>query len=162
MVDNTMLEDISPEEFKEAMAFVMECRQAQEEEIPEYLSIPEEEMWNDIIHKFGFESAQTLTFARAVETENPIKIYNAYIDAMSETVFEGEEEETIMNKQKYFVTIREELITRDYAKVETLEEAFDRYHAAKDFNKAMGLNATVDLVDGITGEVLASTYKGFC
>lgn len=57
----------------------------------------------------------------------------------------------------YFVSIREKDITRDFT-VRGCEAAFEAYQAAKVFVEAVGIEATVDLIDACTGEVLASTY----
>lgn len=58
----------------------------------------------------------------------------------------------------YIIYVRENAITREYT-VSGCEAAFEAYKAAEAFVEAVGIEATVDLVDACTGEILASTYE---
>lgn len=57
---------------------------------------------------------------------------------------------------KYYIYIREELVSRAYT-ITGCEAAFNAYQAAEAFVDAVGIDATVDMVDAYTGEVLATT-----
>lgn len=61
---------------------------------------------------------------------------------------------------EYYIYIRESNITRTFP-VCGCEAAFHAYKSAETFVDAVGMDATVDLVDGDTGELLATTYDFF-
>lgn len=56
----------------------------------------------------------------------------------------------------YVVSIKYSTISNQFSLVGT-EAAMHGYHAAIEFMEAFGLEAVIDLIDGETGEILAST-----